>query len=126
MNIVKGWYFFFALITYELIKEIGFRVISVLFYPIACILQKQIRNNLYKVNKELVQEWTWKDSRDIEVRDFFKKVNKLYFFLWLFLDDSTAKDSYHSDDSLMWNASDNDAHYPKWVLKTKCFWLRVM
>ena len=46
--------------------------------------------------------------------------------MWLFLDDSTAKDSYHSDGSLMWNASDNDAHYPKWVLKTKCFWLRVM
>ena len=125
MNYIIGMYYFISLIAYELVKEILSRVVSIVMFPIAFMLRDKIREHLYSIDKYLVQERTFDDTKYLPIGDFYSKVNKVYFFLWLFLDDSTARDSYHKDGSTMYDSSDSDEHYPKWVLATNWFWLRA-
>ena len=125
MNKIIGIYYYLTIWVYALSKEIGSRILSIVFFPIAMMLQHKIRKHLYDINEALVKERTWKDTHEVSTEDFYKKVNKLYFFLWMFLDDSTGKDSYFADGTRMYCASDNDRYYPKWVLNTKWYWLRA-
>jgi hypothetical protein len=123
---MRALYYYLTIWAYAITKEVVARLLSIIFYPIAYIMQDRLRNHLYSIDKALAMDKTFFDANMVSVGDFYKRVNKLYFFLWLFLDDSTGYDSKHSDGSIMYCASDNDRHYPKWVLKTKWFWLRAM
>lgn len=125
MNYLVGIYYFIGLLIYEITKEVLSRVVSIIAFPIAFLMRDKIRASLYSVNEALVKERTFEDTKNIAVGDFYSKVNKLYFFLWLFLDDSTARDSYHKDGTPMYDASDSNQHYPMWVLATDWFWLRA-
>jgi hypothetical protein len=111
--------------VYALSKEIISRILSIVFFPIAFIMRDKIRTHLNNVNQVLVEERTWRDTQDTPTEYFYKAVNKFYFFLWLFLDDSPASSSYHENGKRMYDASDSDEHYPKWVLKTNKFWIRA-
>jgi hypothetical protein len=106
-------------------KEVISRVLSIFMFPIAFILRDRIRIHLYSINEVLVKERTFEDTLYYPLRDFYRQVNWFYFILWMFLDDSTARDSFHKDGSIMYDASDSDEHYPKWVLDTNWFWLRA-
>jgi hypothetical protein len=123
---MRALYYYLAIWAYAITKEVVARLLSIIFYPIAYIMQDKLRAHMYSINKALVMDRTFFDAKLIEVNGFYKEVNKLYFFLWLFLDDGTGSDSRHEDGSIMYCASDNDRYYPKWVLKTKWFWLRAM
>lgn len=126
MKILIGLYYYLSIWVYALIKEIISRLLSLVFFPIAFVLRKRIRASLRSVNSLLIEERTWKNTQDVPIGDFYSKVNYFYFFLWMFLDDSPAKDNYHEDGSKMYDASDNDKHIPEWIVKTKWFWLRAV
>lgn len=125
MKTIIGIYYYIALWCYAILKELISRVISILFFPIAYLMRDKLRSHLYSVNEELVKNRTFYDATINVPEDFYDKINKLYFFLWLFLDDSPAKDNVYPDGTLMYDASDRDKYYPQWVLDTKWFWLRA-
>jgi len=122
---IIGIYYYLYLWLYEIFKELISRILSIVFFPIAFIFQDKIRKHLYDINKELIIERTQTDTQKISTEAFYKKVNKLYFFLWMFLDDSTALDSYHKDGTPMYCASDNPKRYPKWIWNLDWYWLKA-
>lgn len=107
---MKGLYYYTLLWIYELTKEIGFRVLSLVFYPIAYVLRTTIRKALYKWNGDFIKSVTFTDNRP--------KTPKIplyvypVLFLWLFLDDSPAKDNVDDMRRPRYDSSNTRRYYP--------------
>jgi len=123
MKIAIGIYYYLIIWVSAIAKEVISRLLSIVFFPIALMLHDRIIKHLYGIDEALVKERTWKDTRELSVDKFYKKVNKAYFFLWMFLDDSTAKDSYDPYGGRMYSASDNPERYPEWIWNLQWTWL---
>ena len=123
MNFIIGLYYFLLTLVKALSKEIIVRAASIVFFPIAYALRWKIRESLYELDKYLIEERTLKNTQDISTWYFFNKVNAIYFFLWLFLDDSTSKDGFTNvreesyNESTCWDSSDTETYYPAFVYK---------
>ena len=107
---MKGLYYYTLLWIYELTKEIGFRVLSLVFYPIAYTFRAQIRASLYKWNESFIKYVTFTDYRPLTPSIQFRIMPIL--FLWFFLDDSPAKDNINDDGSPSYDSSTSRGYYP--------------
>ena len=102
-----------------ILEEIWWRVSALLFYPIAYYNRDKIRKKMYEADLFLVEERTWKDTRDLPVNDFYNKAGYFTFFLWLYLDDSPAKDSFYNGKP-SYDSSDTRRYYPaQWIYDNK-------
>jgi hypothetical protein len=121
---MKGLYIFLTgIIGYETLKEVVSRVLSIGGYPLAYILRHKIRDHLYCIDKELVVERSFEDTKNVPLGSFYSKVNWFYFGLWMFLDDSPARDNYNEDGSRRYDSSNTRRYYPSdFVYNTR--WLR--
>lgn len=118
---LRGVYYFILLIGYEIIKEVGFRISSIIVFPIAYSFRTKIRNHLYAWNENLIKEVTFKDSRFEKVTKMSLKT-RLIWFLWLFLDDSPARDNFLPNGEKSYDSSMTRRYYPyQWIYDTKLF-----
>jgi len=72
--------------------EIGFRIVGIFIYPLAYILRWKIRDVLYSGHKAYFEQICFTDDKTLPIPKFTLK-ERLAWLLWLFLDDSPAKDS---------------------------------
>ncbi len=118
------WYFL-NILFHGIFKEVIFRVISIVLFPIAYILRWKIREHIYGLDKNLVEERILTDTQNFGVAAFYQTVNKCYFFLWMFLDGSSHKDrlvavrdTYNVSET--WDSSDTRRYYPaQWVFDNR-------
>lgn len=114
----KGLFYFLLLLGQKLLKEIVFRILSIIFFPIAYYFRDEIRTYLYSWDEELIREVTFSDTRNVSVPKM-TLVTRLVWFLWLFLDDSPAKDNtYNGKPS--YDSSCTRKYYPtQWIYDNK-------
>ena len=111
MNILKGIYYFISMVIYAISKEIVFRVLSIVMFPIAYKFEKPIRQHMKNWNKDLIEEVTFKDTRNIPMSKM-SMLTRIVWLFWIFLDDSPARDNFLEDGSRMYDSSPNREYYP--------------